>query len=285
MGASRLLLVAVSVAAATALVGCSGGSGATSASGPANVPSGGSAAPAGGSAAAAGPEVAVGAPLAGAGIGPALARTGATTVEVPDRAAARRAAVAVATRLGGALTGETSDSGGSTLELTVGAARLDQALDEIAQLGRERERRVTSEDVSRNIADVGARTAAAADSLQRLRRLFDRAGSVTEVQRVEGALAAREGEFESLQAQARTLSDRTALDHLTVRLVTPPPPAVAAVGSRPSPARALAAGWHALRQTALVVLVALAAALPFLVVAALLLVAFVVLRRRGRRMA
>jgi hypothetical protein len=88
--------------------------------------------------------------------------------------------------------------------------------------------------------------------------------------------------LEALQAQQKSLKERT--DMATVTLVLTEPEAVAAAkkddGVWASVGDALGAGWHAFYVTFRAILVALAAALPFAALAALVWVLVRTLRRR-----
>lgn len=281
MPASRVALAALLALVAIGAAGCSGSdsSGAST-----SIPAAeGAVAPAAGGSAAITPGGAADAGLrAGPALGsPTLVRTAETTLTVAERPRARGEVVAVAARLGGGLVGESSTPDSTTLEVTVAAARFDQALAELAGLGTERDRRVDSQDVGAEVADVGARVASQQASLTRLRSLYDRAGTVTEVQAVEAAITERESSLESLQARVRTLAAQTQQSRITVRLVGPDP-VLAAAPQRTTPARALAAGWRAFGSAVLLLVVALAAALPFLLAGAVVGAATLITVRRLR---
>jgi len=99
--------------------------------------------------------------------------------------------------------------------------------------------------------------------------------------RIEGELAQREAALESLEAQAKALSDQTSLATVTVTLVGPTAPAA------PKPVEAtgfgtgLRQGWHAFTVGTTWLLTALGAVLPFAILFALVASGvWLVLRRR-----
>jgi hypothetical protein len=153
-------------------------------------------------------------------------------------------------------------------------------MDQAAAAGTALERSRTSEDVSGTYVDTESRVRSQRASVERVRALLARATTIGQVVQVESELARREADLEALEAQLKRLDEQTSLATLTVSLV-PPAPA--------GPVRAagfvggLRAGWDALTAALSVLLVVTGAALPFLVVGAVIGVPVVVLLRRRRR--
>jgi hypothetical protein len=177
----------------------------------------------------------------------------------------------------------TSSEGGRTsseLTVRVPAPALDRVMDEAAATGTLLDRSRSSEDVSGSYVDTASRVQSQRASVERLRALLSRARTVGEVVDVEGELTRRESDLEALEAQLKRLDEQTTLATLTVS-ITPPP--AASPASTTGFGGGLRAGLDALAATAAVALVALGAALPFAVLAALVAVPAVVLRRRRRR--
>jgi hypothetical protein len=146
------------------------------------------------------------------------------------------------------------------------------------------ERKVSTDDVTGEVADVGGRLKAARASTNRLRGLLGHAGSVTDIAAIENEVSQREAEIESLEARQRALSDETALATVTLtleRVAAPPPPVVRKVAPHGF-AGGLRSGWHVFTALVSVALVVAGALLPFLVTAALLAVPLVVYVRRKR---
>jgi hypothetical protein len=121
-------------------------------------------------------------------------------------------------------------------------------------------------------------------AIARLRGLYARAASVTEILAVETQLSPREANLEALEAQQRLLTEQISLAAISVHLrpvAVPPKPVHRAGGV----VHALEQGWAALVAATSWLLVAVATALPFLVVGALLGGAALYVRRvrRGSR--
>jgi len=180
--------------------------------------------------------------------------------------------VAVVEAAGGFLSGQRSDlSGDASAVLTFKVppdAFLD-ALGDLADLGDLVERRVGSDDVTEQVVDLEGRLAATTASVDRLRALLADAADVPQVVAVEGELARREGELESLTGQLRSL--RESVDLATVTLTLTPPPGSPGRPDRdhdPTFADGLRTGGRALATVARAGATALGFALPFLAVAA-----------------
>jgi hypothetical protein len=206
-------------------------------------------------------------------------RTGSLTVTVRDVDAAARDVVAGAERAGGFLEGEESTlAAGTTLTVRVPPERFTATLDAVSRLGTVVERKVSTTDVTGDVADVDGRLAAATTSRDRLRDFLAKATTTGEVTELESDLATREGELESLQSRRRALSDQTSYASVTatLRRTAPPPPARAATGFRAG----LRHGWDVFTATVAVLLVVLGAVAPFAVVVALVGVPLLLRRRR-----
>lgn len=263
-------LLAPLLLALALLSGCSGGADGTSAA------SGGAAADRGAAPEAA-PAVARDAaaePL----VGRSLVRTAELTVQVPDVRVAADRAGALVRGAGGAVVGEETGEDGSTVELRVPPARLDDVLGRLARLGQERARRVGTEDVTEQVVDLDSRLATQRASVARVRALLDRASGLGDVVKIEGELAKREAELESLDARARSLGARVDLASVVLRLEGGDGPAAAPAGF----GSGLDAGWTAFRTSARVLAAVAGALLPFL---PLLLLAGAAVRWRQRRAA
>lgn len=173
----------------------------------------------------------------------------------------------------------------SSVQLRVPPAGYDKLLGDLSALGTLLERKVSVSDVTDQVVDVTSRIKSQQASVARVRALMDRAGSLTDVVTLESELSTREAALESLEAQQASLRSRVALATVTLRLVEPPvrpaPPAPARHdGFWTSVGHALGDGWHAFYVTLRGLLIALSVLLPFLVVAALLALAYRVVRRR-----
>ena len=218
-----------------------------------------------------------------------IARTASITLVVGDIRTTADALGEVAKRLQGAITYESlslPDANGysrgySTVQVTVASANLDEALSQIASLGQVTSREIQSVDVTEQVVDVDARVKTMQESIARLQELMKKAGSVTEIANVEAELTSRQASLEALLATQKSLNTRVATTPISVQLRTEsqaPPAAVS--GFLPG----LQAGWDSMTTAGQIALTTLGALLPWLVLAAIIVVPLMV-RRRNRRMA
>jgi hypothetical protein len=237
-------------------------------------------------------------------------RTAQVTVEVKNLTTASAAVRQVATDLGGIVGSETTGygapatqpsipgaqpgsqpgpaptratTGEAVITLRVPEPKLDVAMQRVSQTGKELTRTTTSEDVTATLADLGSRVATQQRSLERVRTLLARAGSVQEIVQIEAELSRREADLEALQARQRALTDQAALSTLTAILRLPSAePLPEAEEDDTGFMAGLEAGWHALVVSTRVVLTVLGALLPPVTVIALLGVPLFLLWRRYR---
>lgn len=204
-------------------------------------------------------------------------------IRVDDPSAAATDAVQVAEDAGGDLDSQREDiSDEVRVSVRVPSERFREVLDQLAALGIVLERSVDTEDVTDQVVDLEGRLANARASVERLRALFADAADVNQVVAVESALTQREAEVESLSGQLKVLEDQADRSTLTVVFTREAEPEVD--DDIPGFAQGLDTGWVALRNVAAVGVTLLGFALPFLLVAApLLVVGRWWLRRRGRR--
>lgn len=220
-------------------------------------------------------------------------RTAAITVQVDDVVAAAVAARALGPALGGLVSSEktqrsaASDAGSpgddadeSVIEVKVPQARLDEALERLAALGRERSRAVISEDVTAQIADLDGRIATARQALTRVRQLLGRAASVKEILELEQDLTRRESDLEGLQRRVAALRGQADLSTVTVTLVGPGTPIDEPEEAQTGFVGGLKGGWHALTRTFVAGSAIAGALLPWLVPAGAVGALVVVVRRR-----
>lgn len=198
----------------------------------------------------------------------AVVRTATLVVEVEDVRKAADSARTLAQGAGGELAGEQSTAGAddarSVLTLRVPGTTLDATVDKLAALGDERERAVTSADVTEELVDLDSRVATQRASVARVRALLERASGLGDVVKIEGELAKREAELESLTARMRAVEDRVAMSTVTLTLVgdgtalpSDPEEQLGFTGG-------LRNGWDAFTSTARVVAATAGALLPFL---------------------
>jgi hypothetical protein len=236
--------------------------------------------------------------------GGSASASGAKRTLVQTRAVIRRGEISLVTgemnraradvedllaKLGGYVASEdtTNDRAGkprrSTLVLRVPEPSFDDAMAELADIGRTQRADRSSEDVTTQVIDVDTRVATKEASIARLQRFLRQAENVDDMIRIESELSQRQAELESLKAQQKYLSDQTTMSTITVRLRTkdaPPPPSDEDSGFLAG----LAGGWHALTTVLVGAATVAGAVLPFAVLLALLGVpAWLLLRASTRR--
>lgn len=216
--------------------------------------------------------------------GAAVIRTADLQVRVDDVRAAADEAARLARAAGGLLEAEdrtgSGEDGSATVQLRVPPAELDDVVADLAALGDERSRRLSSEDVTDAVVDLEARLATQRASVDRVRALLGQADELGEVVLIEGELTRRTADLESLQARLEALTAQVDLSTITVRFDSEGGPVVgAALGFGDG----LRGGWAALSTTGRVLAVTAGALLPFLPV--LLVGGYLAVRARSRRTA
>ncbi|MFL6126074.1 DUF4349 domain-containing protein [Actinophytocola sp.] len=187
----------------------------------------------------------------------------------------------VATTEGGYSGRENVRAGAATLTLLIPSDRFDRALDELGGLGRVTAQDQAAEDVTEQVVDLDSRVATQRASVDRVRALLARAGTVDEIVRIEQELTTREADLESLEQRRQALGGQVAMSTVTVRISkadAPPPPKQEERGGFLA---GLSDGWDAFLDAGGVTLRVLGAVLPFVFV--LGVPAALVLRWRRRR--
>jgi hypothetical protein len=169
------------------------------------------------------------------------------------------------------------------LQLRVPPAALQPTLRQLSGLGDERYRKLSTTDVTQEVADVGSRIASARDSIKRLRVLYASAQKVRDVIQIESELNTREADLESLQARQRSLSLETADATINLSLVTAAKKKPVVVHHKPAHHRGgfvsgLDRGWDGFVAAAVWVANAVGTVLPFV---ALLVIVAIAVRRLG----
>lgn len=217
---------------------------------------------------------------------PHVIRTASLSVEVKSASKAAAAARTVAQNAGGLVANESTEQVDDThdashIVLRVPQDEYDNVLRELAGAGKLLSRTSTAKDVTDQVVDVESRIATQRASVARVRKLMDRADRLTDVVALEGELSSRQATLESLLAQQASLKDRTTLATITLDLTereTAPEE-----DEDPGFTDALSGGWHAFVTMLRWLAMAVGAAAPFLAAAAVLLVLWRVLRRRGEK--
>ena len=171
----------------------------------------------------------------------------------------------------------------SVLVLRVPEPSFDEVMTALTRIGKTEHADRSSEDVTTEVIDVNARVTTQAASIARLRHFLRQTQNVDDMIRLAAEIASREATLESLVAQQKYLSDETAMSTVTVRLRTPaaPPPAPR---HDTGFLAGLRGGWAALEEVLVGAATVTGAALPFLVMFAVLGVpTWLVLRTAARR--
>lgn len=211
----------------------------------------------------------------------AVIHTGTLRVQVDDVTAGADDAIRIAEASNGYVGRDErrieEDTSEATVSLRIPTDRFTSTINSLARLGKERQRKITAEDVSNAVVDLDTRIATMRASVKRTRALLDRAQSISEITSLERELTSRETELAALEARQRDLSNQIEYSTITVTFVTDetPPPAQP-VGF----VSGLKAGWQAFTASMQLMLMILGTVLPFLVAGAVPVTALVWLRRR-----
>lgn len=199
----------------------------------------------------------------------AIAYTADMSVRARDVPGAVTRAKAITTDTGGYLADESTTQATarapatSRLILKIPADHYQRAVDRLGrELGTRLSLRQTAQDRTTEVQDVDSRVTSARASLRRLRKVLDRAGSVSEILQVEDAISGRESDLESLQARQKALNRQTTYG--TVDLdVTGPRIAAHEKADEPGFWDGLVGGWHALLTFLRVAVLVIGLVLPF----------------------
>ncbi len=217
----------------------------------------------------------------------AVIYTAQLTVRVKDVSAAAEQAKQIVTGAGGYVSEERSNS----------FAKRDEAVvtfkipptgypDVLARLGRDLGKRESlhqgAQDVTEEVADVASRVKSAESALNQFRTLLRKAEKIGEILEIEREISNREAELESLQARQKALASQTGMATVTLSLAGPK-----ATVPKPKPKESgffagLEVGWKTLVRAVGIGLTVLGALLPWLVLAALVGLPFVLVHRRNR---
>ncbi len=172
----------------------------------------------------------------------------------------------------------------SRMVLRVPSADFDEVMDALAKLAILATTSTSSEDVTTQLIDVEARIAVQERSVSRVRTLLTRAESIRDIMAIEGELANRQAQLDSLSQQQAWLKDQTSMATISVHLQrTEKDVSAPKKEDRKGFLAGLEAGWDGLRGTTTAVLTAVGALLPFALVALILGVPVWLLVRRMRR--
>ncbi|WP_405620509.1 DUF4349 domain-containing protein [Streptomyces sp. NBC_00076] len=204
-----------------------------------------------------------------------IIRTASLTVQVKDVPKALDEARGTVENAGGYVGNESTSRDGDGRERTrvvlrVPVDRYDTVLDELQGAGKLLERTAKAQDVTDQVVDVDSRIRSQRASVARVRELMDQATDLSDVVTLEGELSRRESDLEALLAQQSSLKDRTSLATITLSLSETPVKKAVQEDDDPGFTDALAGGWDAFVTMLRWLAVAIGAVLPFVAVAALI---------------
>lgn len=171
------------------------------------------------------------------------------------------------------------------LQLVVPTDSFDEAMASSAGAGSVTSREQSAQDVTEQVVDVDSRVENAKASLHRIRLLLGRAERLGDVIRLESVLGEREADLESLQAQQKSLEQRTTTASIDVSIRPADEPMPKADDEVEAGFLAgLGAGWSGLQTAWTGFATVIGAVLPFALVLAIpVAAAFVLVRRATRR--
>ncbi|GAA1404654.1 DUF4349 domain-containing protein [Oerskovia paurometabola] len=213
--------------------------------------------------------------------------TGDLTVVAGDPRAAVQAISELVETAGGRVesraehVGDDGEAFGS-LTVRVPAEKVTATVEALDGIGEVQDVSLDAQDVTATAIDLDARIQALSTSVARLQALMAEAATTADLLAAEKELTARQAELESLQSQRASITDRVDMSTLTVQVLSQAPE----VTIRPAGfLGGLSAGWGALLVALNALVVAVGALLPWLVVAALVLlvVRAIVRALRNRR--
>ncbi|MFJ1748413.1 DUF4349 domain-containing protein [Streptomyces sp. NPDC088116] len=195
-------------------------------------------------------------------------RTAQLTVRVKNTQKALTTARDAAEKAGGLVQNESTervedDHVMSSVVLRVPQDSYDSVLAELAGTGTLIARRSEAKDVTDQVVDVNSRVASQRVSVDRVRKLMDRATGLSDVVALEGELSTRQSALESLLAQQASLKDRTTLATITLELTETPASEEEKADEGPGFLDALDGGWDAFTATLRWITVVIGAVAPF----------------------
>jgi len=227
--------------------------------------------------------------------GQSIIYTASLTVRATNVTAAAKRAVSIVVAAGGYTADEQANSAKSahtrrtvSLTLKVPVPAYQGVLAQLSSpaLGKQLSMQQQATDVTQQVADVNSLVTSEQDAIGALQGLLKRAAGVSGLLQVQRQISNDESTLNSLLAEQRALDHETTYGTVTMTLVSPShaAPHKKRPLSRHSFLTGLAAGWRALRHTTAWVLTALGAALPFLIVVAVLAgIGYASRRRFARR--
>lgn len=223
--------------------------------------------------------------------GSSVIRTGTVSLEAEDVGDVRFDVRRIVDQNGGAVTEQetaTGDGGEVTtarLVLRVPSDRFEKTQAALEELATLTDSTSAADDVSTEVVDVAARVRAQRKSVARIEALLARATDLQQIVSIEGQLATRQAELDSLVSRQAYLADQTTMSTITVYVEQPAEEEAKDDEEETGFVSGLQDGWNSFVDGLVVALTVLGFLLPWLILVAVLgLPAWLVLRRRaGRR--
>lgn len=152
-----------------------------------------------------------------------------------------------------------------SISISVPSEKLDEVLDELATVGEVRSRSSESTDVKDEYVDVEARIKTLTASIERMRDLMSQTDDIKQIIELETALSARQADLDALQARMNDLKGRIAMSPVQVSLSTGDDPYY----EEPGIAGAFKQAWNDFKSSATVLVRAVGALLPWVLIGAL----------------
>jgi hypothetical protein len=216
--------------------------------------------------------------------GQAISYTADLKVQAKDVTAAANQAKGYVLAAGGYVATETgsTDPASANLSFRVPAANYSTVLTQLTdKLGKRLSLQQNAQDKTQEVADVASRVKSAQATLDTFKRLLSKANTIGDVLNVEQEISTREADLESLQARQKALAQETLYSTITLAVEgmgTPPP--AKKHHSQNGFAAGLSNGWDAFTALLSGLAAGLGWLLPFLILAVVVGVPALVVRRR-----
>jgi hypothetical protein len=204
------------------------------------------------------------------GVDRMLVRTATVELSSADPTRTVDRARDVAASQGGYTGSEDVQQRTATVTLHIPSDRFDRALNALSALGKVISRQQSADDVTEQVVDLDSRITTQRASVDRIRALLAKAGTVDEIVSIEAQLTSREADLESLQQRSQALAGQVAMSTVTIRVSktnAPPPPAPQE--EQGGFLTGLSDGWHAFLGAGAATLRVVGAVLPFVLVLAI----------------
>ncbi|MGW9626837.1 DUF4349 domain-containing protein [Microbacterium sp. NPDC055521] len=174
---------------------------------------------------------------------------------------------------------EPREPGSGWISIRVPAADLNAVMAAAGEEADVLSSSISRDDVTSTAVDLRARVASARTSVERLTDLMSKSGSVADLIVAESALSERQAQLESYEQQLKTLEEQVTLSTLSIQLTEK------TTATEADPAGfgdGLLAGWNGLIASMNGVVVVIGFLLPWLGIAAIVLLVVWLIRRRRR---